>query len=339
MEKSLPSAIKLNPDELIIGLDYPESQRIMNKACRICNELNFKNIRIISAEKNPDWNFQLANLIWKCYNLAKNDIILSFDVDSILRKEVLLGLDQIGHDNIAVVSFTKKLRIKTLGELVRYVFYRLRVKQSDYVFSGVYWIYRPFYFANIELEKYMKIYNGVDTIMCEQILEKNTHKIITRKEKGVNALSPQNEDLPWRQYQTGVWLGANEQYFKINRLKRIEKRKQDFVIRKKMSLERARDTKSRLARIARLKLAEIRIKLAEKYINNKIEASPIFYVLVKTIVYWHPYLLLGYMFAKKNPENEAVMIAKTMKEMEWGYTGSKYLNHKKWKKEGTGFVK
>lgn len=343
LKKSLPSALAIKPDELIIGADAPLSPRLAHRIAELCKVKDPKTeVRILPVDKDATWNFQLANVMWNCYTFAKYDYILSFDVDSILRPIVLMGLEQIAKDGTAVVSFTKRLRIKTPGELLRHIFYRLRVMQTDYVFSGVYWIYRPYYFENVPLEKYKTIYNGVDTIMCNEILDKKKHRIVTNKETGVDCLDIQNEDLPWRQYQTGIWIWANRESFMQRRLEYIKKRKQQLPKRKAESFARARGPKSLLIRKARFAFIEFRMKIFEHpFIQNQIlkhiETRSAAFLLVKTIAYWHPHLLLGYLWAKKHPNSEAVKMAKQLDQYEWGFQGSKYVTHKKWKREGTGF--
>ncbi len=44
----------------------------------------------------------------------------------------------VGMDKNAIVSFTKKLLIQNPDQLIRHVFYRIRVRRNDSVFSGNY---------------------------------------------------------------------------------------------------------------------------------------------------------------------------------------------------------
>jgi len=307
MKKSFPSALELKPTEIILGLDKPGSKRIIELAKEISKKYNFNNLKFLEIEKSKDWNFQLAHIVWDAYKMSSYDKILTFDIDSILTPNVLIGLDIIGKNNVSVVSFTKKLRTKTLAELIRYFFYRLRVRHSDYVFAGIYWIYRPFYFDTIKLQEIQKIANGIDVILTEETMNQKKYRIVTRKEIGVKSLTIQNEDYPWRQYQTGIWFAANE--------KKIR------AMRQKLREERWKSGQS-----------WHREKLS-KFLDN----FPTFNILIKTLVYYHPYLVSGYLWAKKHPDSEAVIEAKKVSEMEWSYFGSKYVNNKNWKIKGTGY--
>lgn len=320
MDKSIPSAIRLNPGELIFATDEPVRTEVVDKIKAICAKHNFTDFEIFTFPRDDSWGFQLANVIWHCYHLAKYDRIFSFDIDSIVRDNIMSGYDIVGKDNVAVCSFTKKLRIKSYAELQRYIFYRMRVRQSDYVFSGIYWIYRPFFFDVIKEDEYKKIINGVDTFLTNEVRENGKYKIVTLKSIGCDCLDVQNEDYPWRQFQTGVWIFANQQYHTRGQL-----------FRKMPSLRNIKN---------------FRLKYM-KSIVRYILFTPLFmisgpksFVIVKAFMYCHPHLIQGYMWAQKHNQHEAVNLAKTMTYDEWGYNGGKIIQSigVKFKRtDGTGF--
>ena len=318
MEKSITSAAKLNPNEILFGIDYPIQSKIINKIDILMKKNNYSNYSVIPVKNDGSWNFQLSNVLWKLYEMAKNEIILSFDIDSIIRKEVLLGLNQVGQDKIVLVSFTKKLLMHSIGDVIRYVTYRLRVKNTDYVFAGVYWVYTPYFFDVVNLNEYKEIYNGVDTYLCKKIQsEDNDYTMITRKEIGINAMSKQNEDLDWRQFQTGVWLGANEENW-------LKKRIERHGLRQNL-LKTTNTTKSKFnSFIYRNKL---------KLFNN----HPRLYVYVLAMMLNRWKILSGYYWAKKNPESEAVIAAQKIDRDSWGLSGNQFFKHMKFKDRGAGF--
>lgn len=320
--KSLPSAFKLNPTEIIIGLDKINgmvSERLIRRIEELQQKYGYRNLKILTIEKTTDWKFQLAKIMWNAYGIAQFDRILSFDVDSILSSNVLKGLDQIGQDNVAVLSFTKRLKLSNPSELIRYIFYRIRVRTSDYVFSGVYWIWRPYFFDIVQEEKYKQIRNGIDTFLTEECISQGKYRIITRKEIGVKALTLQNEDLPWRQYQLGVWLGANERSWKELRRKQREERY------KVMNLEQKERMKGTITKVIHYKLWDF---------DNHV----IVFILIRGFAYQHPYLVKGYKWAKNNSKHDIVKKAQTMTRWEWEYLGSELFSQMNWKKKGTGFV-
>jgi len=301
--------MKLEPSEIIIAIDAPESPRLVERIKQISFEYDYANIRILPMPKRLEWNFQLANIVWHCYQEAKYDRILSFDVDSILTRNVLLGLNDIGKNEVAVVSFTKRLRIKNLSDLIRHFFYRLRVHSTDYVFSGIYWVYRPYFFDTIDLDKYKSLKNGVDTFLTNQILRQGQYTIITRKEIGVKCMTLQNEDYPWRQFQLGIWMGANDDRWAGN----IEERKK---IRARTKVIRRHPIKT--ARNIASKILHFRLWDLDRHL--------VLYVYLKAFLYQHPYLLKGYKWAKTNPDHEVVKLARGMDQYEWGYLGGKFIS-------------
>jgi len=309
LPKAIKSACKLNPDEIVFGLDDDKLIPILTDLC--CRN-NFIDYTFVVSPNNGNWQFNLANVIWHCYKHCKHDRILSFDVDSKVTGNVLLGLDEIGTNDIAVLSFTKKLLIRGLRDVIKYAAYRARVRRSNYVFSGVYWIWRPYFFDSIKLEKYQRIKNGIDTFLTETILEEKKYVIKTRKEIGVICMDIQNEDYPWRQFQVGIWIRANE-----------------FIPTK--DYKTIRDIKLINWRNASLTGLLVLLLRIFAYRNPKS------FIYTKAIVYNHPYLVKGFNWADHNMESESVQTAKKMTFNDWGYTGSKYLPKMNWERGGTGF--
>lgn len=306
-EHSIPSAISLNPDEFVIGVDEPADESFLNVISDLCKSHSFENYKILQVPRSNEWNFQLANVIWHCYKKCKYDYILSFDVDSILRIAVMQGLELVGQDKTAVVSFTKKFLIKSLGDLVRYVSYRLRIMSSPHVFGGVYWIYRPYYYEHVNLTGVMPIRNGIDTYLINKVLTIGTHKVLTLKQIGVNCMDKENGDYPWRQFQDGIWCYANKEQFR--------------------SMQG--DVRS------------FRNPKEKDLIGKILDCSPLFLVLFKTITYCYPWFLRGWLWARKNPEHDSILAARNVTREDWSLTGSQYVKGiRNWAHHGrlgTGF--
>ena len=127
------------------------------------------------------------------------------------------GLSLVGRKNVAVVSFTKRLHCRTVGDYIRYVSYRLRVRRSSYVFAGTYWVWRPYYFNAVDRSGLSKIVNGVDGYMIHAINKDGRYSILTLKDIGVKCLDYENEYYPWRQFSDGVYCAAISRNTRINR--------------------------------------------------------------------------------------------------------------------------
>lgn len=336
VERSVNSAIDLNPGEIIFALDDPSDEDIGVKITTICMEREFKDYKILELKRNEKWNFQLAYITVECYKTAKYDKILHFDIDSILRKEVMIGYDIVGKDNVAICSFTKKLLVRNLTELIRHTFYRLRVRKDTFVFSGVYWVFRPYYFKNIKEEEFMKIRNGIDTYMIDVILANKTHKIITRKEMGCNCLDIQNNDYPWRQFQDGVWWYSHRE-----ELFNVEQHKNNIKNIFKFKFTRSNIFKSKRKRIIKLLLLIQSFFSYPIYLVFWLFGDIYLGVLfIYRLKYGYPYVIKGYKWARQNPEHEVVTKAKKLSLNEWGYIGGdmvKLTGIKFDRSDGTGF--
>lgn len=207
-KKAIPSAIALNPSELVVGIDDDPDAADLTEYIR-SQTGGFTNLRIVRVPRSSEWRFPLANVIWHCYKACSNNHMLVFDIDTILRPTVMKGLSLVGRENVAVVSFTKRILCRTVGDHIRYITYRLRVRRSSYVFAGIYWVWRPYYFDAVDRDGMSKIANGIDSYMVHAINRDGRYSILTLKDIGVTCMDYENEYYPWRQFSDGVYLGAN----------------------------------------------------------------------------------------------------------------------------------
>ena len=297
--KSLSSAVRLKPSEIIIGMDKPVAESTMKYVEGIFEELSFMDYTILQVPHSAEWNFQLANVVWHCHKSCKNDKILTYNIDSILKPAILKGYDIVGKNETAVVSFTHKLLIKNASGLIRNVFYRYRVRNRSHVFTGNYWIWRPYYFEDVDIEGLKKIQNGTDTYMYKRIVDRGLHKIVTLKDIGVDALDIQNEDMPWRQFQDGIWLYAHPEVIGAYR--------NEFL----HSGTGSGKTLQSLNRVIPLT------------------------VLARTIGYQHIWVLRGWRWAKSHSDHEIVRMASKASIQEWTFAGAKHVKEiYDWQRQG-----
>lgn len=320
IKRAIRSCMPLKPGEIIIGVDGDVSRIIINHVRKIFSENKYGDFRIIYVSKSKEWGFQLANVIWRCYKAAKYDKIFSFDVDSTLRLSVLMGYNKIGTNNIACISFTKRMPINSPQKLIRYLSHRLRIRSTDYCFTGCYWIWRPYYFEYILKDDYKKIKNGVDGILVDRLLAHPIYKLVTNKEIGARCYTIGNEDYDWRQFQNGIWFWANKQKFVIKRRKVLEQRKNKLF----------HGTGSKL-------LTKLHYVASISFFNI-VEKNYLIFMFGQILMYQYWYLLKGYRWAGKNPNEEIVKVAATHDLYEFSYLGVKLLPKRKWKDaDKTGF--
>ena len=305
-EKSTPAAIKLNPSEIVIGVDAPTAGSFLDHIHNICKQESFDRIKIMGVHQSNKWNFQLANVIWHCYKVCSYDIILASDVDTTLLPAILRGHDMIsGHSKNAVVSFTKRLLIKTSGDLIRYTSYRLRIGVSIWTFSGVYWLYGSYY-ENVDLAGMQSITNSIDPYMMGRIMSVGRHEIITLEDIESISMYYQNEDYPWRQFQDGIWYGANRKTFGHSRV------------------------------------SSPGSSAIRRTISRVLDLNPSLAILIKVMAYQHPWMLRGYLWVIIHPKHEFVCVAVNSIFYDWSLTGSKFITGlHDWSKvgrAGTGFA-
>lgn len=217
-EKSIPSAIALGPDELIVGIDGDDKATggdgLAAFVSSLCGRHGYAGrLSVVSVERSPEWRFQLANVIWHCYKASRNDAALSFDIDSVLRREALRGAGMVGRDGVAAALVSKRMLTRTPSEHLRYAGFYLRGlagRRNAYASSGAYWLHLPWYFANVSRDGLAGISNGIDDYMLARMAANGTHRVVrVPGSSGAVSLDVENIDYPWRQFADGMWHGAN----------------------------------------------------------------------------------------------------------------------------------
>ena len=211
-EKSIPSAIALGPDELIVGIDSGDGDGLVDFTSSLCKRHGLAGrLLFVPVKRSPEWRFHLANVIWHCYKASRNDAVLSFDIDSVLRRAALRGARVVGRDGVAAALVAKRMLTRSPSEYVRFVALSLRARTgtSAAASTGAYWLHLPWYFANVTKDGLAGISNGIDDHMLTRIVANGTHRIARMPGIGAVSLDIENVDYPWRQFADGVWHGAN----------------------------------------------------------------------------------------------------------------------------------
>ena len=209
-EKSLPSAVALGPDEIVVGVDRTDDDAAARFVEEVCRRHGFGGaLTVARVERSDAWRFHLASVVWHCYKASRNDTVLVFDIDAVLRAAAMRGLELVGRDGNAVVSMTKRILTRSASEYIRLASLRVRARTGANAFAGLYWVHLPYYFANVREEGIASIANGLDDYMVSRIRANGTHKVVTLPDIGEDSLDLQNPDYPWRQFGDGIWHGAN----------------------------------------------------------------------------------------------------------------------------------
>ena len=216
-EKSVPAIINFNPDEIIFGIDAPEDQNLISTLDQICNKNGFDRQRYVTAKHDKNWNMQLCHIIWNCVAASKNDKMFMTNVDSVVLSSIMTGYDIVGTSNIAAHTSPTLHYVKTIRDKIKAYCYKLLMNRMNNAWSGVFWIYRPYFLKCINLENYKKIYNGSDTFIFDSIKNDKNYKYVCGKEFNNKSLDYENNDLYWRQFSKGIyWYAQSRNEMQIN---------------------------------------------------------------------------------------------------------------------------
>lgn len=305
--ESIPAAIALKPDELMIGVDSPASTEFLNFIKGVAGDESPDILRIVEVPRSPGWGFQLAYIVWECCAKCRNDDILLSNIDVVLRPAVLLGLERLQQDEVALVCFPEKLLTNGPLAVIANVLVK-RYLQTNDAPSGVYWIDRPQLLEDVDLDALKKIENGIDTYIMAVVKASKKHKSSYVRDLACHNLERTNPELPWRQFQKGIWLYA--------------------------SLDRLQE--DRLARIRDKRTAWTR-----RLIDRLFYRFPWARVLLPSLALQRPWLMRGYLWAQKHEGHVAVTEARKMAFEYYVLTGVKYIRDiHQWGEHGrtgTGF--
>ena len=268
---------------MVIGVDAPADIEFVRAIRKIFDKSNTDtHLNITQVDQDAAWHFGLAKVTWELYRAASHDVALMTNVDSVLEPAAIYGRDIVGTKNIAGVALLSRPLVRTISDVVRYGYWRL-VRRSRLRFTGLFWIYLPYYFDFIDVDSFKKIQNGTDTFMWECLTKNKQYTAITyRGENAAKDLNYTNNDLPWRQFMAGIFRYAN-----------IDKWQ-----------ERVRCRQKNMGATA---------KLCSRVLNT----HPTMSVIFSSIMYAHPYFYKGYRYAQKHPQSKAVTAARTHSMAQW----------------------
>ena len=216
-EKTIPAIINLNPHEIIFGIDSPKDQILISTLDQICSRNGFNRQRYVATKHDKDWNMPLSHIIWDCINACENDKALMVNVDSLVLSSIMTGFDIVGTLNIAAHTAPAMHYVKTIRDRIKVYCYKLIINRMSDAWSGVFWIYRPYFLKCMNLENYKKIYNGADTFIYDSIKKNENYKYICAKKFSNQSLDYENNDLYWRQFSKGIyWYAQSKNEMQIN---------------------------------------------------------------------------------------------------------------------------
>ena len=163
LKTSLPSFYNVGPDEVILCTDDPTPKIVSRTVEKIAKAHNMENrTKILPVPRNTEYAYHQAWVRRSGYLAAKNDVILTTDVDLKITRNVLRAIQLVGKDNVGLVSLTKirpPYDVLTFARLfgttsLRILYFLLLRHQKERksgkglkmtLFTGLYAFYRPYW--------------------------------------------------------------------------------------------------------------------------------------------------------------------------------------------------
>jgi len=208
IQKTLPSFYAIGPSEVILCLDKPAQKQvveIIKKVAKICNAENIT--RIIEVEKNPEYAFHQAWVRRKGFLAAKNDLILTTDIDIIINPRIKEHFNLI-KDDIKLISFSKFSYPITVRTAMAWLIQKFYYHES---FTGLYVFSKSAWLETEDFNSLKKIRRGEDTHLHECLIKKYRSMFISGI-KNINIRPKESKQYQfrmgwnrWRIRKTPLW--------------------------------------------------------------------------------------------------------------------------------------
>ena len=228
IRQNLPSWCELNPDEILLCFDFPAPTASVQEAAKIAAK-HHVNLRILEVSRNAAYNFHQAWVRRSGFRAARNDVILTGDIDLLVYPSCLKAINLVGTGHIGLVSLSKKRRRRGTARLRnvmdalarRYALVLGSAKAGQAYFTGLYGLYRPMWLDS-EPEDVIKMlydpksetaildswggYRGEDTFLRDCML--NKHEVRYLPDVGALDCCPSLEDTKPIQMRIGACFAA-----------------------------------------------------------------------------------------------------------------------------------
>lgn len=200
--RTLPSFYAVQPSEVILCLNKPAPQHVVEVIRKVAKACNAEDItKIIEVERNPEWAFHQANVRRTGFRKATYDLILTTDIDLILDPRIKNYFHLI-KGKIGLVSFNKigypPVFRMALANLIQKL-YKLKGRTG---FTGLYIFSKKAWLETEDIEHLKKqLTRGEDTHLHHYLTKKYESRFVT----GLKNYCLQPTET--RQYQ--IMQGAN----------------------------------------------------------------------------------------------------------------------------------
>lgn len=189
-------ALEQLPAEVLVGVDADCGTDLIGIILE-----HWPDARILRVSRSHNWIMHLAHVYHTLITAASQNRILVTCADFELCPSVLRGFRKCTPATPVIAQYVSpRLRSQAfLGYL-----YRL-LHRTDYV-SGMFWMHRTAY-DTIDPLAYATIRNGCDTWLYDQWRTADV-RVLYPFRNVATTRSLHNTELPWRQFASGIWIGA-----------------------------------------------------------------------------------------------------------------------------------
>ena len=155
-----------------------------------------------------------------CINKSSNDIICTINVDESVKSEILKGANYVGKKNIGVYSAQGVPYMGKYSDVFKRIVHQINLwlePKPFKRFTGVYWIYRPYFMNFMDKSYYMSIQNGSDTAIFDKV-ESSKYDVIYSRKYSHTLLDIDHDMLPQIQFLTGIWNSVHHIYDKRSKI-------------------------------------------------------------------------------------------------------------------------
>ena len=186
----------------------------------ICKSEHYTSYRYIKVKSDANWKFQLAHVIWSCIDKSSNDILCVMNIDESLKPEMLKGANYVGKKNVVMYSAQGVPYMEKYSDVFKRIVHQINLwfePEPFKRFTGVYWIYRPYFMDFMDKSYFMSIHNGTDMIIFDNA-ESSKYDVIYSRKYSHTLLDIDHDMLPKIQFLTGIWNFVHHIYDKRSKI-------------------------------------------------------------------------------------------------------------------------
>jgi hypothetical protein len=166
---TLPSFYAIKPSEIILCFDNPPDEKALLTAKKISERYRDIKTLFVFVSRDNSYHFHQALVRRSGFMMAKNDIILTVDIDTILDTNVTKFFDLIGKNGVMLVSFAK------ISYPISHRYLIARLIQTFYKhksFTGLYAFSKKAWLETEDINSLKKIPRGEDTHLHQSIIKR-----------------------------------------------------------------------------------------------------------------------------------------------------------------------